>query len=158
MIVRRNNEGQRKKYRSVRWLPSLSTIIFAMTPVIVLLFSSSIYAASPRTNYLLYCSGCHRVNGEGKPPNVPTLISELGRMVSVKEMRSYLVRIPGALQAPLSDEELADVVNWLLREFNSDTLPENFQNFTTAEVTEGRRNALLDPIKYRTEHWKAYDK
>lgn len=149
--------GPGRKYRNARWLPRLSIIIFILAPFVLLLFSSSSYAASPRTNYLLYCSGCHRVNGEGKPPNVPTLISELGRMVSVPEMRSYLLRIPGALQAPLSDEDLADVVNWMLREFNSDTLPENFQELTTMEVTAARKNALLDPIKYRTEYWKAYE-
>ena len=78
-------------------------------------------------------------------------------MLSVKEMRSYLVRIPGALQAPMSDEDLTDVVNWVLREFNADTLPENFQNLITAEVTEARKNPLLDPLKYRTEFWKAYE-
>ncbi len=155
--MRRNSEGQSKKYKSVRWLPSLSIIIFTLTPFFLLMFSSGIYAASPQTNYLLYCSGCHRVNGEGKPPNVPTLISELGRMLSVQEMRSYLVRIPGVLQAPLSDENLAGVVNWVLREFNSDTLPDNFQDFTAGEVTAARKNALLDPIKYRAEYWKAYE-
>ena len=78
-------------------------------------------------------------------------------MMSVQEMRSYLVRIPGASQAPLSDEDLAGVVNWLLKEFNSDTLPDNFRDLSTAEVTAARKNPLLDPVKYRTEHWKAYD-
>ncbi len=77
--------------------------------------------------------------------------------MSVQEMRSYLVRIPGSSQAPLSDEDLAGVVNWVLKEFNSDTLPDNFRNLSTAEVTAARKNPLLDPVKYRTEHWKAYD-
>lgn len=125
--------------------------------VILLFISSSVQPASPRINYLLYCSGCHRVTGEGKPPNVPTLHDELGRMLSVPEMRSYLVRIPGATQAPLSDAELAGVVNWLLQEFNADTLPADFQNLSAEEVTEARKNALMDPIKYRTKYWKSYE-
>lgn len=123
----------------------------------LLLLSSSVFAGSPRINYLLYCSGCHRVTGEGKPPNVPTLHGELGRMLSVPEMRSYLVRIPGASQAPISDAELTEVVNWILHEFNADTLPADFKNLSTEEVTEARKNSLADPLKYRSRYWKAYD-
>ncbi len=124
--------------------------------LIMMLLSSNVLAASPRINYLLYCSGCHRVNGEGKPPNVPTLRGELGRMVSVKEMRSYLVRIPGASQAPINDAELAEVVNWLLQEYNADTLPVGFERYTREEVTEARKNVLADPLRYRARYWKPY--
>ena len=117
----------------------------------------NIFAASPRINYLLYCTGCHAADGAGKPPNVPSLRDELGRMISVPEMRSYLVRIPGASQAPISDADLTDVINWFLHEFNSDTLPDNFEEYTEAEVSKARRNILADPLKYRAEHWKSYD-
>ena len=120
------------------------------------LFSSSAFAASPRINYLLYCSGCHRVNGEGKPPNVPTLREELGNMVGVEEMRSYLVRIPGASQAPINDSELAEVINWVLQEFNADTLPAGFEKYTGEEVSEARKHVLADPLRYRAEYWKEY--
>lgn len=128
------------------------------TFVLIALFSlgSSAFAASPRINYLLYCTGCHGVDGAGKPPNVPTLRDELGLMISVPEMRSYLVRIPGASQAPVSDADLTDVINWLLHEFNSDTLPANFQEYTVDEVSNARRDILADPLKYRAEHWKTY--
>ena len=126
---------------------------------LIALFSLSVnvFAASPRINYLLYCTGCHAANGAGKPPNVPSLRDELGRMISVPEMRSYLVRIPGASQAPISDADLTDVINWLLREFNSNTLPANFEEYTVGEVSDARRNILADPLRYRAEHWKSYD-
>ena len=118
--------------------------------------SSLVIAASPRINYLLYCTGCHAVDGAGKPPHVPSLREELGRMISVPEMRSYLVRIPGASQAPISDSDLSAVINWLLHEFNSDTLPANFEEYTVEEVSNARRDILADPLKYRAEHWKTY--
>jgi cytochrome c553 len=124
---------------------------------IFLLTSSEVFAASPRTNYLLFCSGCHRPSGEGKHPNVPTLVAELGRMMSVPEMRQYLVRIPGASSAPVSDAELTEVINWLLQEFNSDTLPRNFEKLSVDEVSEARKKILADPLKYRELHWKSYD-
>ena len=126
---------------------------------LIALFSLSVnvFAASPRINYLLYCTGCHAANGAGKPPNVPSLRDELGRMISVPDVRSYLVRIPGASQAPISDADLTDVINWLLREFNSNTLPANFEEYTVGEVSDARRNILADPLRYRAEYWKSYD-
>ncbi len=123
----------------------------------LLIVSGPALGASPRTNYLLYCSGCHLVNGEGSPPNVPTLHNELGNMMAVQEMRSYLLRVPGASHTPLSDDDLAAVVNWVLSEFNGATLPANFQPINAGEVTEARQNILADPLKYRAEHWKVYE-
>lgn len=120
------------------------------------MLSNSLFAVSPRTNFLLYCSGCHLTNAEGKPPNVPTLVGELGRMLSVADMRSYLVRIPGASQAPISDAELTEVINWLLEEYNADTLPDGFVMLSEDEVTTARKQVLADPLKYRETYWKPY--
>lgn len=131
------------------------TKVFSLLALFCL--SSSLYGASPRINYLLYCTGCHAADGAGSPPNVPTLRDELGRMISVPEMRSYLVRIPGASQAPISDGDLTEVINWILHEFNADTLPQNFEEFTEQEVSKARSNILADPLKYRAEYWKTYD-
>lgn len=137
----------------------MNLISLARVFILFALFNLSVnvFAASPRINYLLYCTGCHAADGAGKPPNVPSLRDELGRMISVPEMRSYLVRIPGASQAPISDADLTDIINWLLHEFNSSTLPANFEEYTIEEVSNARRNILADPLRYRSEHWKSYD-
>ena len=129
----------------------------ALFGILASLVSMDLSAASPRTNFLLYCSGCHRPTGEGKPPNVPTLHQELGRMMSVPEMRAYLVQVPGSSQTPLSDADLAEVVNWVLTEFNGDTLPDDFEPLSTGEVSAARQHILADPLKYRIEYWKDYD-
>ncbi|HIN90040.1 MAG TPA: hypothetical protein EYN04_05335 [Porticoccaceae bacterium] len=71
-------------------------------------------------------------------------------------MREYLVRIPGATQAPIDDAELTAVINWMLEEFNADTLPRGFEYLSVEEVTAARKNILADPLKYRTRYWKAY--
>lgn len=78
--------------------------------------------------------------------------------MSVPQMRSYLLRVPGASQAPLSDADLAAVMNWVLEEFNSETLPKNFRPLTEAEVSQARKNPLADPLKYRTQYWESYEK
>ena len=77
-------------------------------------------------------------------------------MLSVPQMREYLVRIPGATQAPINDAELTAVINWVLEEFNADTLPEGFEYLSVEEVTAARKKLLADPLKYRTRYWKAY--
>ena len=131
---------------------------YLLVPILLLLLIASdpVAAAGPRINFLLYCSGCHRPGGEGKPPHVPTLHHELGRMLAVPQMRAYLVRIPGATQAPINDAELTAVINWVLEEFNAETLPPDFEYLSGEEVTAARKNILADPLKYRARYWKAY--
>jgi len=130
---------------------------FTFLALLFALVTHSVFAASPRINYLLYCSGCHRPLGEGNPPNVPTLHNELGLMMSVQEMRGYLARVPGSAHAPITDAELADVLNWMLEQFNADTLPEDFKKLTVEEVTKAREQSLADPNQYRADFWKPYD-
>ncbi|MEX0964408.1 MAG: cytochrome c [Pseudohongiellaceae bacterium] len=113
-------------------------------------------SASAEINYLLHCSGCHLPEGQGNPPNVPTLQQELGRMMGVAEMRTYLVRVPGSAYSSLSDDELTAVANWILQEFNAETLPADFEPLSTLEVTRARKDSLPDPLKYRIEHWRDY--
>ena len=72
-------------------------------------------------------------------------------------MRGYLARVPGSNNAPISDAELTEVINWLLKEFNSETLPKNFEKLNLKEVGDARSNLLADPVKYRETYWKAYE-
>jgi len=109
--------------------------------------------ADPRINYLLHCSGCHLPNGESAPPEVPSLRDQLGAIASSSVGRDYLARVPGAAQTPLSDSELAEVLNWVLREFNAQSLPESFVPLTASEVAQSRQNVLVDPEGYRKRLW-----
>jgi cytochrome c553 len=102
-----------------------------------------------RANYLFACRGCHLADGSGVPPAVPSLRNTLGPLAATADGRSYLVRVPGVLQSRLSDENLAEVLNWVLTEFNAGTLPENFRPFTPREVTAARNRILADPVAYR---------
>ena len=102
-----------------------------------------------RANYLLACRGCHLVDGSSVPPEVPSLRDTLGQFVTSKDGRGYLVRVPGVAQSRLNDEELAEVINWVLTEFNTAGLPENFRPFTAKEVAAVRGDILADPVSYR---------
>jgi len=113
--------------------------------------------ANPRADYLMHCAGCHLADASGVPPYVPSLSGPLGRMVASPEGRDYLARVPGASQAPISDDALAAVFNWLLLEYNRDTLPKNFEPLRGAEVTRSRARVLADPLRLRSELWPDLD-
>ena len=110
--------------------------------------------ADTRTDYLLHCGGCHLSDGSGAPDDVPSLRDDLGRMITVSQGRGYLVRVPGSSQALLNDAELAAVINWVLTEFNSATLADDFEPFTAEEVKGARSDVLMDPLKFRAAFWR----
>ena len=116
-------------------------------------YGSGAQGATAKFNYLLHCGGCHLTDGGGMDPEVPTLRNKLGPLTLSAEGRGYLVRVPGASQVPLSDEELRDVVNWVLTEYNENTLPESFRPITIEEVQTHRKNPLSNPLKYRKRFW-----
>jgi len=109
--------------------------------------------ADPRSDYLLHCGGCHRPDGRGLPPTVPSLVGPLGAIAASPAGRDYIARVPGAAQAPLSDEQLAAVLNWVLSEFNRDSLPSSFRPLEGSEVGASRARILADPLKLRAEIW-----
>lgn len=114
-------------------------------------------AAAARIDYLLHCSGCHRPDGGGAPPEVPSLRGPIGSIVGTPEGREYVVRVPEAAQAPLSDDALAAVLNWMLREFSAHTLPEGFRPLDAEEVGAARGRVLSDPLRARARLAGGYE-
>ena len=110
-------------------------------------------SSDPRVDYLLHCAGCHLPDGSSMPPEVPSLRNGLGEIVGMAEGREYLARVPGASQAPIDDQKLATLLNWILSEFNADTLPAEFEPLTAQEVGIARAKLLPDPVKYRNRLW-----
>ena len=55
-----------------------------------------------------------------------------------------MLRVPGVTQSTLSDADLAEVLNWSLREFSDAATPQNVPDFTAAEIATARRQPLLD--------------
>ncbi len=139
--------------------PQLKTdVSVGRQTLLAVLFAACVLPAraDPEKNYLLHCSGCHLPNGIGDPPNTPSLRDTIGKIVATAEGRDYIIRVPGSSQTPMSDQQLADVLNWMLTEFNSATLPENFEPLSAIEVGESRGQILADPLKYRARLWPDY--
>jgi len=80
----------------------------------------------------------------------------MGSLVATPEGREYIARVPEVAQSPLDDDDLARLLNWVLQEFNTDTLPEGFRPLQGAEVGAARARILADPIRARKAIVGAY--
>jgi mono/diheme cytochrome c family protein len=102
------------------------------------------------------CAICHQPNGNGLPGMYPPLADSIGRDVTVPQGRAYLVHVVsfgmtgpisvhgqlynGLMQSwpALSDDEIAQVLDYALANFNARVLPKHFSPLTAAEVEKDR--------------------
>ena len=104
-----------------------------------------------RQNYILNCQGCHLPDGSGSRGKVPKMSDFVGYFLHVQGGREFLVQVPGVAGAPISDQELADVMNWMLLNFSNDELPDPFIPYDAEEIGKLRRQPLLDMHQRREE-------
>ena len=105
--------------------------------------------AEPKSHYMIHCMGCHLSDGSGQPPDVPIFDKNLGLLVQSELGRAYLVRVPGAAQAPINDAELAAVINWMLSEYSAETIPDDFIPYDADEVARYRSTILTNPVELK---------
>ncbi|CAM8656918.1 hypothetical protein MCEMAEM21_00204 [Oxalobacteraceae bacterium] len=92
------------------------------------------------------------MDGSGNSaPGIPNLRGSIGHFLKVEGGREYLAQVPGASQSPLSDQETADLLNWMLKEFSGKELPEYPKAYSADEVKQLRRRPPPDVPKRRTE-------
>lgn len=97
---------------------------------------------SPETNYMLHCQGCHRPDGSGVPGAVPDLRGHVSVFLGSAAGRAFLVRVPGAANAPISDADLAALLDWTVRRFDPGHVPADFAPYTASEVARLRDRKL----------------
>lgn len=102
-------------------------------------------------NYQVFCRGCHLPDASGIEGKVPRIKGYIGNFLKVEGGRQFLVRVPGAANAAIDDEQLAELMNWIIAEFAGVSLPDNFQPYTAAEVGKLRHRPLNDVITVRAE-------
>ena len=103
-------------------------------------------------NWTLNCQGCHRPDGTGSEGTAPSLAGTVAKFLWAPGGREYLLRVPGVSTSPLANEELAEVVNWMLWRFDREHLPRGFQPFTEAEVARWRTQPLrLEASQMRSD-------
>jgi hypothetical protein len=106
-------------------------------------------AERPEIHYLLHCQGCHRADGAGSPHGIPALRGSVGRFLAVPGGRAYLVRVPGSALSPLSDGELAALLNWMIGRFGPADAARDLDPYSAAEVGRYRGEPLVDVAAMR---------
>ena len=124
---------------------------FATLAACACLFAATARAQDPRVDYMLQCQGCHLGDGSGAPGAVPDLRGSLGRFLSVPGGREYLVRVPGAAQSPLSDQRLAAVLDWMIREFGPAEAAANLEPYRAEDVARWREDPYAEVQTVRRE-------
>lgn len=100
---------------------------------------------TPRTSYALQCSGCHTMSGTGEPAaGIPTFIGSVGTIARSDIGRTYMMHVPGVISAGLSDEGIAEVMNYVL-----DAWGDGAPHFTAEEVTARRAVPVPDVVAFR---------
>ncbi|MDN7350387.1 c-type cytochrome [Acetobacter senegalensis] len=106
------------------------------------------------TNYLTHCGGCHGIEGASPRTFVPLLRDHVGTFDCSAEGRAYLVRVPGVSMSLIrDDQELADVMNFVLFRLGRSSTPAGARPFTAEEVHTLRAQPLTttDLLKLRAE-------
>lgn len=107
-----------------------------------------------QSNYLSHCGGCHGIEGISGPTFVPPLRDVVGSFGCTDEGREYLVRVPGVSMSLIrDDQELADVMNFVLFTLGGHSTKTGFKPYTAAEIHEWRQHPMSMPdfMKHRAE-------
>lgn len=92
-----------------------------------------------QSDYVEHCGGCHGVYGDASPADLPTLKDRVGWFACLPEGRSYLVRLPNISRSRITDnDQLADLLNFMMFGLGGKSVPANTKPFTGAEVARER--------------------
>jgi hypothetical protein len=100
------------------------------------------FSYEPRVNYELQCMGCHLADGSGESGRVPSVRGTLVPFSMISAGREFVLRVPGVAQSPLTDAEVAAVLNWMARNLSDAPPPAGFRDYSAGEVRAVRGRPL----------------
>lgn len=99
---------------------------------------------SVRSLYIVHCAGCHGRDAAGSTVgNVPDM-RRLGQFLQLEGGREFVIKVPGVMGSGLSDQQVADVTNWLLQTLATGSASAGHLPYEAAEVRRARETPLLD--------------
>ncbi len=104
------------------------------------------HLSKPATVYAANCAGCHGHSGRSVG-EIPTLVERIGYFARIPEGRAYLVQVPNVAMSAIRDEDLAQMLNWLLTTYSAAQLPQDFTPYTGAEVGELRQERIIPWVR-----------
>jgi hypothetical protein len=92
-----------------------------------------------QSDYVEHCGGCHGVQGDASPANLPSLRGRVGWFMCAPEARAYLLHLPNIARSRITDnDQLADLLNFMVFGLGGASTPKNAKPFTGAEVGRER--------------------
>jgi hypothetical protein len=127
--------------------PSVATLLYGAT---LLSLGAPVPAraqsdAQVRNHWVLHCAGCHRFDGSGLPKSgIPSLVGNVGHFLRTPEGRAFLIQVPGTAHSPLTDAQVATLLNWMLQRFSAAEVPGSAAPYTADEVHAWRSRTLAN--------------
>jgi mono/diheme cytochrome c family protein len=133
--------------------------VAAATPV-ALAIGQSTASAEGRSIFVSNCAVCHQPDGKGAPGVYPPLTGTVGRYVALKDGRAYLIDVlsfgmGGKIESggdsfegdmppwpQLNDQQVAQVLTYVLTGLNPKMLPADFKPISADEVKAERAKQL----------------
>lgn len=115
-------------------------------------------AKDPALNYTMECQGCHGADGSGQNDEIPALDNHLAKFLTVSGGRAFLAQVPGVAQAPLSDADTAEVLNYMLKRFGPADVAAKYPPYTADEITLLRKTPLTEVKQKRAALVKSIEK
>jgi len=105
---------------------------------------------SAAVNYVLHCSGCHGMDGSGhESAGIPDFRAAVGAFAMDPEGRTYLLHVPGIVNASMTDAEIAGVLNYVMDRWSAEK--GRFARFTAEEAGERRAHKVSDVVALRRQ-------
>ena len=124
----------------------------ALLATVPTLAAQPVSAGSPALNYKLHCMGCHLDDGSGMPQRgIPSMRGVLGHFLRLPQGRALIVQVPGVVNTPLNDRQVAELMNWMLGQWAGDSLPPGAPPYSEAEVRQLRASRPSDVARARAD-------
>ena len=108
--------------------------------------------SSPKSLYILKCSGCHGINGAGAPAaGIPPFPGFIAPLAQHPEGRVYIAHVPGIAASRLTDAQLVDVLNYVIDEWSGEEDIASTPRFTVDEFSKLRAVPVTNVVEFRRD-------
>lgn len=92
-----------------------------------------------QSDYVEHCGGCHGIQGNAAPADLPTLQGRVGFFMCTPESRAYLLHLTNIARSRITDnDELADLLNFMIFGLGGASTSPSARPFTGPEVQRER--------------------